>query len=248
MTPQLSSKDSNTKDAILSIQEQIRSLQEGTLTVAERDTNNTWSMNESVVDVLYASLKHRKQLNFEEERRVDGVRGIRQLPGSIVRSASYIGDNCVLMPSFINIGAYVGSNTMIDTWATVGSGAYIGNNVHISGGVGIGGILEPRQKMPVIIEDGCFIGSRCMITEGMHIGKNSVIAAGTILNPSIRIFDSRSGTAVEVAKGVIPPHSLVVSASYVAASGLSRPCAEIIKTLDEGTQDKTALNELLRNM
>lgn len=171
--------------------------------------------------------------------------GLRAVPGAIVRRGSYIGPNAVLMPSFVNIGAYVGEGTMVDTWATVGSCAQIGKHVHISGGTGIGGVLEPLQANPVIIEDNCFIGARAEVAEGVIVREGSVIAMGVFLSQSTKIVDRQTG---EVRYGEVPPYSVVVPGTMAGANGgPSLAAAIIIKTVDERTRSKTGVNELLRD-
>jgi 2,3,4,5-tetrahydropyridine-2-carboxylate N-succinyltransferase len=174
--------------------------------------------------------------------------GVRAVPGAIVRWGAFIGQNTVLMPSFVNIGARVGSGSMVDTWATVGSCAQVGDNVHLSGGVGLGGVLEPPQAAPVVIEDGAFIGSRSMVTEGAHVGTGAMLGAGVILNPSIPVIDAATGE--EVSRGVVPPWCLVINASRprdFAGGTFGLPCALIIKRFVIGERhDKAALNDLLR--
>jgi len=170
--------------------------------------------------------------------------GTRVVPDAIVRRGAYIGPDVVLMPSFVNIGAYVDSGTMVDTWATVGSCAQIGKNVHLSGGAGIGGVLEPLQASPTIIEDGCFIGARSEVVEGVVVGRGSVIAMGVYISQSTRIYDRETG---EIHYGHVPPGSVVVSGNLPAANGqYSLYCAVIVKKVDEKTRAKTSINELLR--
>jgi 2,3,4,5-tetrahydropyridine-2,6-dicarboxylate N-succinyltransferase len=175
--------------------------------------------------------------------------GVRALPGAIVRWGSFIEPRTVLMPSFINIGARVGSGTMVDTWATVGSCAQVGRNVHLSGGVGLGGVLEPPQAAPVVIEDDAFIGSRSMITEGARVGRGAMLGAGVILNPSIPVIDADTGQ--EVGRGVVPPWCLVINATRsktYPGGTFGLPCALIIKRFTEGERhDKAALNDILRS-
>ena len=172
--------------------------------------------------------------------------GVRVVPDAIVRRGAYVAPNVVLMPSFTNIGAYVDSGTMVDTWATVGSCAQIGKNVHLSGGVGIGGVLEPVQAAPTIIEDDCFIGARTEIVEGVIVEKGSVISMGVYLGQSTRIYDRSSG---EISYGRIPAGSVVVSGNLPSADGkYSLYCAVIVKRVDEKTRSKTALNDILRNL
>jgi 2,3,4,5-tetrahydropyridine-2-carboxylate N-succinyltransferase len=171
--------------------------------------------------------------------------GFRVVPGAVARRGSFIGRNAVLMPSFVNIGAYVGEGTMVDTWATVGSCAQIGMNVHISGGVGIGGVLEPLQADPVIIGDGCFIGARSEVAEGVRLGDGAVLSMGVYLGKSTKIVDRATG---EVMMGEVPPYAVVVPGSIGGGDG--KPalyCAVIVKRVDEQTRSKTSINELLRD-
>ena len=172
------------------------------------------------------------------------------MPGSIVRRSAYIAPNVVLMPSFVNLGAYVDSGTMVDTWATVGSCAQIGKNCHLSGGTGIGGVLEPLQAGPVIIEDNCFIGARAEVAEGVIVREGSVLAMGVYLGASTKIIDRATG---EVFQGEVPPYSVVVSGTMPSKplpNGQPSPslyCAVIVKRVDEKTRSKTSINELLRD-
>jgi 2,3,4,5-tetrahydropyridine-2-carboxylate N-succinyltransferase len=171
--------------------------------------------------------------------------GFRAVPGAIVRRSAHIAKGVVLMPSFVNVGAYVGEGTMIDTWATVGSCAQVGKNCHISGGTGIGGVLEPLQAGPVIIEDNCFIGARSEVAEGVIVGEGSVLAMGVFLGASTKIVNRRNG---EVHYGKVPPYSVVVPGSLPSASGgPALSCAVIVKQVDERTRSKTSINELLRD-
>src|SRR5579863_665804 len=176
--------------------------------------------------------------------------GFRAVPGSIARHSAFIAPGAVLMPSFVNVGAYVGANTMVDTWVTVGSCAQIGKNVHLSGGVGIGGVLEPLQANPTIIEDDCFIGARSEIVEGVIVGEGSVVSMGVFISASTKIVDRATG---KVHIGYVPPYSVVVSGSLPGkplpdgAPGPSLYCAVIVKTVDAQTRSKTAINELLRD-
>jgi 2,3,4,5-tetrahydropyridine-2-carboxylate N-succinyltransferase len=179
------------------------------------------------------------------------LRRIRCSPGSIVRRTSYLADGVILMPSFVNVGAYVGPGTMIDTWSTVGSCAYVGANCHISGGVGLGGVLEPVQAMPVIIEDNCIIGARSQIAEGTVVESGSVIAMGVYIGASTRIVDRDTG---EVLYGRVPRNSVVVPGTYTPTEGSARgsavgcgiACAVIVKRIDDHTRDQVMLNEILR--
>ena len=168
---------------------------------------------------------------------------IRTVPGSYVRHGAYIGKNTILMPSFVNIGAYVGSGTMVDTWSTIGSCAQVGQNCHISGGVGIGGVLEPLQAQPVIIEDDCFIGARSEVAEGVTVEQGSVISMGVFLGASTKIVDRQTG---HISFGRIPPYSVVVPGTLPSQNGVSLSCAIIVKTVDAKTRSKTAINDLLR--
>jgi 2,3,4,5-tetrahydropyridine-2-carboxylate N-succinyltransferase len=178
--------------------------------------------------------------------------GFRAVPNAVVRRSAYVSKGVVLMPSFVNLGAYVGENTMVDTWATVGSCAQIGANVHMSGGVGIGGVLEPLQAGPTIIEDNCFIGARSEVVEGCIIREGSVLGMGVYIGKSTKIVDRATG---EVMYGEVPPYSVVVAGSMpsgnaVMANGLAAPhlyCAVIVKRVDEKTRSKTGINELLRD-
>jgi 2,3,4,5-tetrahydropyridine-2-carboxylate N-succinyltransferase len=172
--------------------------------------------------------------------------GFRAVPGAIVRKGAFVGKNVVLMPSFVNIGAYVDEGTMIDTWATVGSCAQIGKNVHLSGGAGIGGVLEPLQAAPTIIEDGCFIGARSEVAEGVVVGEGSVLSMGVFLSASTKIVDRGTG---EVHMGRVPPYSVVVPGSLPSPTGQgpSLACAVIVKRVDAKTRSKTSVNELLRD-
>jgi len=170
--------------------------------------------------------------------------GFRAVPGAVVRRSAYIAPGVVLMPSFVNLGAWVGANTMVDTWATVGSCAQIGKNVHISGGAGIGGVLEPLQANPTIIEDNCFIGARSEVVEGVIVEAHSVISMGVFIGQSTKIYDRATG---EVTYGRVPSGSVVVPGSLPSADGkYSLNCAVIVKRVDEATRAKTSINELLR--
>jgi 2,3,4,5-tetrahydropyridine-2-carboxylate N-succinyltransferase len=199
----------------------------------------------AVVDAGYTRYYDKVPLKYTatspEEFAADGVRVV---PHAVVRRGAYVAPNAVLMPSFVNIGAYVGSGTMVDTWVTVGSCAQIGRNVHLSGGVGIGGVLEPLQAAPTIIEDDCFIGARSEIVEGVVVGAGSVISMGVFIGQSTRIFDRTTG---ETFQGRVPPGSVVVPGSLPSKDGTySLYAAIIVKRVDAQTRAKTSLNELLR--
>ena len=174
--------------------------------------------------------------------------GVRVVPGAVVRWGSYVAPGAVLMPSFTNIGGYVGEGTMVDTWATVGSCAQVGRNVHLSGGVGLGGVLEPPNATPVVIEDEALIGSRAMITEGARVGRGAVVGAGVVLNPSIPVIDTETGQ--EISRGHVPPWSVAVSGvrqREFAGGTFGLPCVLVIKRLAEGERhDKAQLNDVLR--
>jgi 2,3,4,5-tetrahydropyridine-2-carboxylate N-succinyltransferase len=177
--------------------------------------------------------------------------GFRAVPGAVVRRSAFVGRNVVLMPSFVNVGAYVDSGTMVDTWATVGSCAQIGKNVHLSGGVGIGGVLEPLQANPTIIEDNCFIGARSEVVEGVVVGEGSVLSMGVFISASTKVVNRQTG---EIHVGKVPPFSVVVPGAMPASAampganwGPSLYCAVIVKTVDAQTRSKTGINELLRD-
>jgi 2,3,4,5-tetrahydropyridine-2-carboxylate N-succinyltransferase len=177
------------------------------------------------------------------------LKGVRVLPGAVIRYGSFVEEGAIVMPGFVNIGAYVGAGTMVDTWATVGSCAQIGKNVHLSGGVGIGGVLEPAQAAPVIIEDGAFIGSRCIVVEGVRIGKEAVLGAGVTLTASTKIIDVRGSSPVET-KGRIPERAVVIPGTIpksFPAGEFGVPCALIIGTRSASTDLKTSLNSALRD-
>jgi 2,3,4,5-tetrahydropyridine-2-carboxylate N-succinyltransferase len=184
-----------------------------------------------------------KFAKWDEARFRDA--GFRAVPGAIVRRSAFIAKGVVLMPSFVNVGAHVGENTMIDTWATVGSCAQVGSHCHISGGAGLGGVLEPLQAAPTIIEDNCFIGARAEVAEGVIVGEGSVLSMGVYLSSSTKIVDRHTG---EIFRGRVPPYSVVVSGSM--GGGPDRPslyCAVIVKRVDEKTRSKTSINDLLRD-
>lgn len=182
-----------------------------------------------------------KTAGWRQEEFVEA--GFRSVPGSIVRAGAFIDKDAVLMPSYVNIGAHVGKGTMIDTWATVGTCAYIGANCHISGGVGIGGVLEPLQATPVIIEDNCFIGARSEIAEGVIVEEGSVISMGVFIGASTKIINRATG---EIIQGRVPAYSVVVPGTQTGANGINLACAVIVKQVDARTRSKTAINDLLR--
>lgn len=242
---------------IEAIREVISLLDEGTLRVAE-PTENGWQVNEWVKKavVLYFPIQKMETLEvgiFEYHDKIPlktgyKEKGIRVVPHAVARHGAYISSGTILMPSYVNIGAYVDEGTMVDTWATVGSCAQIGKNVHLSGGVGIGGVLEPLQAAPVIIEDGAFIGSRCIVVEGVRVGKEAVLGANVVLTMSTKIIDVTGDKPVEM-KGYVPERSVVIPGSYTkqfTAGSYNVPCALIIGKRKESTNKKTSLNDALR--
>jgi 2,3,4,5-tetrahydropyridine-2,6-dicarboxylate N-succinyltransferase len=228
---------------ISAIREVVNLLDAGTLRVAEPKNDGTWQVNEWVKKavVLYFPIQKMETRGYAE-------RGIRVVPHAVARHGAYLSKGVILMPSYVNIGAYVDEGTMVDTWATVGSCAQIGKEVHLSGGVGIGGVLEPLQAAPVIIEDGAFIGSRCIVVEGVHVGKEAVLGANVCLTASTKIIDVTGETPIE-RKGFVPARSVVIPGSYTkkfAAGEFQVPCALIIGTRKPSTNLKTSLNNALR--
>jgi len=240
-----------------SIRRVIDLLDEGTLRVAE-PISDGWQVNEWVKKavVLYFPIQKMETLEagiFEYHDKIPLKRdyqkkGIRVVPNAVARHGAYISSGTILMPSYVNIGAYVDEGTMVDTWATVGSCAQIGKNVHLSGGVGIGGVLEPLQAAPVIIEDGAFIGSRCIVVEGVRVEKEAVLGANVVLTMSTKIIDVTGHEPIET-KGVVPERSVVIPGSYTKtfpAGEYNVPCALIIGKRKESTNKKTSLNDALR--
>ncbi len=247
-------QETKTTDAIRSV---IELLDSGKLRVAE-PVGEGCQVNEWVKKavVLYFPIQKMETLEagiFEYNdkmllKRDYAEKGVRVVPGASARYGAFLASGVIMMPSYVNIGAYVDSGTMVDTWATVGSCAQIGKDVHLSGGVGIGGVLEPLQAAPVIIEDGAFIGSRCIIVEGVHVGKEAVLGANVCLTASTKIIDVTGETPVE-RKGFVPARSVVIPGSYTknfAAGDFQVPCALIIGTRKPSTDLKTSLNNALR--
>jgi 2,3,4,5-tetrahydropyridine-2-carboxylate N-succinyltransferase len=245
------------QETIDAIREVVRLCDEGILRCAE-PTATGWKVNEWVKKavVLYFPIQKMETLEagiFEYHDKIPLKRGyeskgIRVVPNAVARHGAYISKGVILMPSYVNIGAYVDEGTMVDTWATVGSCAQIGKNVHLSGGVGIGGVLEPLQAAPVIIEDGAFIGSRCIIVEGVRIEKEAVLGANVVLTMSTKIIDVTGEIPVET-KGLVPARSVVIPGSYTKkfpAGAFQVPCALIIGKRKESTNKKTSLNDALR--
>ncbi|MGV3651400.1 MAG: 2,3,4,5-tetrahydropyridine-2,6-dicarboxylate N-succinyltransferase [Devosia sp.] len=246
----------------------LRLLDAGTLRVAEKQVDGSWAVNQWLKKAVLLSFRLNDMATIpggpggapwwdkvpskfegwsETEFRAAGFRAV---PGAIVRRSAFIGRNVVLMPSFVNLGAHVGEGTMVDTWATVGSCAQIGKNVHLSGGVGIGGVLEPLQAGPVIIEDNCFVGARSEVVEGVVIGGGAVLSMGVFIGASTKIVDRATG---QVHIGKVPPYSVVVPGSLPGkpmpdgTPGPSLYCAVIVKTVDAQTRSKTGINDLLRD-
>lgn len=244
------------------INETLEALDTGKLRVAEKTKDNAWQVNQWAKKAVLLGFRikdmeiHKggpqssgwwdkvdsKFKGWSEEAWKKA--GFRAVPNSVVRKSAYIAPGVVLMPSFVNLGAYVDEGTMVDTWATVGSCAQIGKNVHLSGGVGIGGVLEPMQAGPTIIEDNCFIGARSEVVEGCIVREGSVLGMGVYIGQSTKIVDRETG---EVMYGEVPPYSVVVSGSMPSKNNVSLYCAVIVKRVDEKTRSKTGINELLRD-
>jgi 2,3,4,5-tetrahydropyridine-2-carboxylate N-succinyltransferase len=251
------------------VEEALERLDSGKARVAEPDGNGGWKVNQWLKQAVLLSfrLTDSAPMAYEQGGQAFGYdkvplkwqnwdasrfrqAGFRVVPGAVARRSAYIAPGVVLMPSFVNLGAHVGENTMVDTWATVGSCAQIGANVHLSGGVGIGGVLEPLQANPVVIEDDCFIGARSEVVEGVIIGKGSVLSMGVFISATTKIVDRATG---EVFTGRVPPYSVVVPGSLPGkplpdgSPGPSLYCAVIVKRVDAQTRSKTSINELLRD-
>ena len=253
------STEGKVRDAI---EETLEALDKGELRVAEKTENNVWKVNQWAKKAVLLGFRIKdmeiqnggpqssgwwdkvdsKFKNWTEKSWKEA--GFRAVPNCVVRRSAYIAPGVVLMPSFVNLGAYVDEGTMVDTWATVGSCAQIGKNVHLSGGVGIGGVLEPMQAGPTIIEDNCFIGARSEVVEGCIVREGSVLGMGVYIGQSTKIVDRETG---EVMYGEVPPYSVVVSGSMPSKNNVSLYCAVIVKRVDEKTRSKTGINELLRD-
>lgn len=246
------------KETREAVKEAIALLDEGKLRVAEKADGGHWRVNEWVKKaiLLYFRVQGMQTLEAGPMEYHDKIplkhnfakNGVRVVPPAVARYGAYLAPGSILMPSYVNIGAYVDSGTMVDTWATVGSCAQIGKNVHLSGGVGIGGVLEPLQANPVIIEDHCFIGSRCIVVEGALIGEEAVLGAGTVITGSTPIIDVSGNEPVEY-HGMVPPRSVVIPGSrtkHFPAGEYQVPCALIIGQRKESTDKKTSLNDALR--
>lgn len=247
-------KDPKTVEAINAVMEE---LDKGRLRVAE-PVGDGWQVNDWVKKavILYFPTRDMKVMEAGPMEFYDKMElkrnykelGVRVVPHAVARYGAYLAPGVIMMPSYVNIGAYVDSGTMVDTWATVGSCAQIGKNVHLSGGVGIGGVLEPVQAAPVIIEDGAFIGSRCIVVEGAHVGTEAVLGANVVLTMSTKIIDVSGSTPVEY-KGYVPPRSVVIPGTYTKAfraGYYNVSCALIIGQRKESTDTKTSLNDALR--
>ncbi|MEB8387617.1 2,3,4,5-tetrahydropyridine-2,6-dicarboxylate N-succinyltransferase [Rhodobacteraceae bacterium KMM 6894] len=249
----------DTRDAI---EHTLNALDSGKLRVAERGADGTWHVNQWAKKAVLLGFRL-KDMELQSGSAQGGswwdkvdskwkdwgdddwrTAGFRAVPNCTVRRSAYIAPGVVLMPSFVNLGAYVDSGTMVDTWATVGSCAQIGKNVHLSGGVGIGGVLEPMQAGPTIIEDNCFIGARSEVVEGCIIREGSVLGMGVFIGQSTKIVDRETGT---VMYGEVPSGSVVVAGSLPSKNGVSLYCAVIVKRVDAQTRSKTSINELLRD-
>lgn len=241
-----------------SVKKVIEEVDKGRLRTAEKVGDN-WQVNEWVKQaiLMYFSIQPMETHSLPPFEFYDKMKlktnyqelGVRVVPHAIARYGAFLAKNVILMPSYVNIGAYVDEGTMVDTWATVGSCAQIGKNVHLSGGVGIGGVLEPLQASPVIIEDGCFIGSRCIVVEGVRVGKEAVLGANVVLTQSTKIIDVTGESAIEM-KGEVPERSVVIPGSYTKsfpAGNYNVPCALIIGKRKPSTDLKTSLNDALRD-
>ena len=245
-----------------SVDEALGALDAGAVRVAERRSDGSWHVNQwaKLAVMLGFRLRGMEPQSGGPQGstwwdKVDSKfegwgpeqwrnAGFRAVPNCVVRRSAYIAPSVVLMPSFVNLGAYVDEGTMVDTWATVGSCAQIGKNVHLSGGAGIGGVLEPVQASPTIIEDNCFIGARSEVVEGVIVREGSVLGMGVFIGQSTKIFDRATGG---ISYGEVPPYSVVVSGSLPSSNGVSLYCAVIVKTVDARTRSKTGINELLRD-
>lgn len=244
------------------IEDTLNALDSGKLRVAEPRDNGEWHVNQWAKKAVLLSFRLSDMAMIEGSNgnaswwdkvpnKFAGwgenqwkAAGFRAVPGSIVRRSAYIAPGVVLMPSFVNIGAYVDEGSMVDGWATVGSCAQIGKNVHLSGGVGIGGVLEPMQAGPTIIEDNCFIGARSEVVEGCIVREGSVLGMGVFIGQSTKIVDRETG---EVMYGEVPPYSVVVAGSMPSKNNVNLYCAVIVKRVDERTRSKTSINDLLRD-
>ena len=248
-----------TNSDIEAIKATVWQVDQGQIRVSEKQADGQWITNDWVKKAILLFFKIQKmelidadKFNYYDKipvKKWTGNEGVRVVPHAIARYGSFVASGAILMPSYVNIGAYVGTGTMVDTWATVGSCAQIGANVHLSGGVGIGGVLEPAQAQPVIVEDDCFIGSRCIVVEGVHLESGVVLGAGVTLTASTKIIDV-TGTEPKILKGRIPKNSVVIPGvenKTFAAGQFGVPCALIIGQRQESTNKKTSLNQALRD-
>jgi len=244
------------------IEDTLNALDSGKLRVAEKQADGSWHVNQWAKKAVLLGFRIKDMESMEGGPqgtswwdKVDSkfkgwganqwaAAGFRAVPGAIARKSAFIAPGVVLMPSFVNLGAYVGEGTMVDTWASVGSCAQIGKNVHLSGGVGIGGVLEPMQAGPTIIEDNCFIGARSEVVEGCIVREGSVLGMGVYIGQSTKIVDRETG---EVMYGEVPPYSVVVAGNMPTKNNISLYCAVIVKRVDARTRSKTGINELLRD-
>lgn len=247
------------KHTLNAIHEIIDQLDNGSLRVAQPLADGNWQVNEWVKKAVILYFPTRKMTTMEVgpfefydkmslKTNYEKL-GVRVVPPAAARYGAFLASGVIMMPSYVNIGAYVDSGTMVDTWATVGSCAQIGKNVHLSGGVGIGGVLEPVQAAPVIVEDGCFLGSRCIVVEGVRVGKEAVLGANVVLTQSTKIIDVTGSSPVET-KGYVPERSVVIPGSYTKhfpAGEFQVPCALIIGKRKASTDLKTSLNDALRD-
>ena len=249
----------NKDEAIATANNVIDLLDRGEISVVEKDVNGSWKINQWVKKAILLSFQGRNKAisSFDNakwfdkcENKFDGWEekdfqnvNIRAVPGCFVRKGAFFAKGCIIMPSFVNIGVYVGKNTMIDSMATIGSCCHIGENCHISANVCLGGVLEPLQANPVIIENNCFIGSGSQITEGVIVGEGCVVASGVFISASVKIIDRETG---EIFLGKIPPYSVVVGGSYQTKNNLSINCAIITKKITPEVRKKTSINDLLR--
>ena len=246
------------KETLQAINEVINLLDTGIIRVAEPKENGEWFVNDWIKKAVILYFPTRKMTTIElgpfeyhdkmQLKKNYAALGVRVVPNAIARYGAFLASGVIMMPSYVNSGAYVDSGTMIDTWATVGSCAQIGKNVHLSGGVGIGGVLEPVQAAPVIIEDDCFIGSRCIVVEGVRVGKQAVLGANVVLTQSTKIIDVTGSKPIET-KGYVPERSVVIPGSYTKqfpAGEFQVPCALVIGQRKASTDLKTSLNDALR--
>lgn len=244
-----------TRQAVASV---MKGLDDGSLRVAEPLEGGEWQVNEWVKQAVLLNFPIQTMetvevgpFEFHDKmplKKGYAEAGVRVVPHAVVRYGAFVARDCILMPSYVNLGAYVGERTMVDTWATVGSCAQIGSDVHLSGGVGIGGVLEPLQAAPVIVEDGAFVGSRCIVVEGVRVGKEAVLGANVVLTASTPILDVRGPEPIET-RGVVPPRAVVIPGTRpkeFPAGTFHVPCALIIGERKESTDRKTSLTDALR--